>query len=136
MTTHRNKQNSRWIADRLRQNRDALAALRAHVEQCGGNPFSLPPYVSRRNGRATGAWSGRSPEDASPAVQADRGEHEVVVALGSNSGKAWGVFLRLERTDLPIERLIEGSLAGRLPVLSECEEGNRSTRTATRTDNE
>ena len=44
MTSHSNRQDSRWIAERLRQNRDALAALRTHVEQCSGNPFSLPPY--------------------------------------------------------------------------------------------
>ena len=60
-----------------------------------------------------------SPDDASPAVQADCGEHEVVVALGSNSGKAWGVFLHLERTDLPLDTLNDTNLADRLPVLSE-----------------
>jgi hypothetical protein len=27
----------------------------------------------------------------------DQGEHEIVVALGSNDGKAWGIFLRLAR---------------------------------------
>jgi hypothetical protein len=42
-----------------------------------------------------------------------------VVALGSNSGKAWGVFLHLERTDLPLDTLNDTNLADRLPVLPE-----------------
>jgi hypothetical protein len=39
------------------------------------------------------------PLDAVAPFAAKAGEHEVVVALGSH-GAAWGVFLRLERTDV------------------------------------
>jgi hypothetical protein len=34
-------------------------------------------------------------------VQATAGVHSIWVALGSNCGKAWGIYLRLERLDLP-----------------------------------
>jgi hypothetical protein len=30
---------------------------------------------------------------------AAKGDHEVVVALGTNQGQAWGIFLQVERTD-------------------------------------
>ena len=39
------------------------------------------------------------PEDAIVPFAAKAGEHEIVVALGSH-GAAWGIFLRLERTDV------------------------------------
>lgn len=47
-------------------------------------------------------------EGANPAVidaarvrcEAAAGSHEVLIALGSNQGKAWGLFLRLKRGDL------------------------------------
>jgi sialate O-acetylesterase len=49
------------------------------------------------------------PDGINPAVageekikfSASRGQHEVLVALGSNFGKAWGVFLAFERFDVP-----------------------------------
>jgi hypothetical protein len=31
--------------------------------------------------------------------KARRGRHELLIALGTNGGKAWGIYLRLERTD-------------------------------------
>jgi hypothetical protein len=36
------------------------------------------------------------------------GEHEVIVALGTNSGAAWGIFLRLERFGVSKKLLISG----------------------------
>jgi hypothetical protein len=39
------------------------------------------------------------PNDAEIGVQATAGAHEVLVALESNNGEAWGIFLRFERTD-------------------------------------
>ena len=34
-------------------------------------------------------------------VAMSQGEHEVMVALGSNQGRAWGIFLRYQRRDVP-----------------------------------
>ncbi|MGD0093271.1 MAG: sialate O-acetylesterase, partial [Planctomycetota bacterium] len=56
------------------------------------------------------------PEGINPAVcgdarirwAADPGEHEILAALGSNSGLAWGIFLRLERRDVPLKLLKQG----------------------------
>jgi hypothetical protein len=31
--------------------------------------------------------------------KARRGRHELLIALGTNGGRAWGLYLRLERTD-------------------------------------
>lgn len=49
------------------------------------------------------------PSGTNPAVEDERsvpfaagkGTHEVLIALGSNQGKAWGIFLRFERLDVP-----------------------------------
>ena len=54
------------------------------------------------------------PAGANPAVEdarslpfeANVGEHEIIIALGSNKKRAWGVFLRLERMDVPA-KLVE-----------------------------
>jgi len=43
------------------------------------------------------------------------GEHEVVVALGTNHGAAWGIFLRLERLGVSMKTLHEGPEHYRLP---------------------
>lgn len=48
---------------------------------------------------------------------AARGKHEVVVALGTNSGKAWGVFLRFERLDVSRAKLKAGPEAWGLPTV-------------------
>lgn len=45
------------------------------------------------------------------------GKHEVVVALGSNSGKAWGIFLRFQRTDVSKLNLKRGPGAYTMPAL-------------------
>ena len=39
------------------------------------------------------------PDMAAPEVGLAAGEHELALALGANQGRAWGVFLRLQRTD-------------------------------------
>ena len=49
------------------------------------------------------------------AFKAEPGEHEVLVALGSNQGKAWGLFLRFERLDVPASRIVRGPTAYVLP---------------------
>lgn len=40
---------------------------------------------------------------------ARRGRHEIMVALGSNKGQAWGIFLRLHRRDLTARQVDKGS---------------------------
>ncbi|MBC2603241.1 sialate O-acetylesterase [Puniceicoccus vermicola] len=49
-------------------------------------------------------WQGTNPaipdEGQSKSIPCTKGKHRVVVAVGANDGKAWGIFLRLERTDL------------------------------------
>jgi hypothetical protein len=39
------------------------------------------------------------PDTAAPEVALAAGDHDLAVALGANQGRAWGVFLRLRRTD-------------------------------------
>jgi len=39
------------------------------------------------------------PDRAAPEVALTAGEHELALALGANQGRAWGVFLRLQRLD-------------------------------------
>lgn len=39
------------------------------------------------------------PDSAAPQFDLAAGDHELVVALGTNGGKAWGIFLRLLRVD-------------------------------------
>ena len=40
-------------------------------------------------------------DEAKVAFDAAKGEHEILVALDTNRGSAWGIFLRFERLDLP-----------------------------------
>lgn len=44
------------------------------------------------------------------------GRHPVVLALGSNEGRAWGLYLRFERCGLPRRRLVAGEKAWGLPA--------------------
>jgi len=46
------------------------------------------------------------------------GRHQVIVALGSNHGKAWGIFLRFRRLDVSTEKLRLNVDAYRLPEVS------------------
>ena len=43
------------------------------------------------------------PAEVRVPFAAARGEHEVLLALGSNAGNAWGVFLQFERTDVSVQ---------------------------------
>ncbi len=47
-------------------------------------------------------------EKGTARFQATAGEHEVVVALGTNSGAAWGIFMRFERFGVPRNQLLKG----------------------------
>jgi len=55
------------------------------------------------------------PEDSRTPVRFTQGEHEILVALGSNNLKAWGIFLRLARTDVDPQMLSKGPLAYAVP---------------------
>lgn len=46
------------------------------------------------------------PDRAVVRFDAPKGRHEILVALASNHGKAWGIFLRFERLGVP-KRLLE-----------------------------
>ncbi|HYF50843.1 MAG TPA: sialate O-acetylesterase [Planctomycetota bacterium] len=56
-----------------------------------------------------------NPEDQYIEFDSTPGEHEVLVALASNNGKAWGVFLRYERTDLTKKQLEAGAFSYAMP---------------------
>ncbi len=45
------------------------------------------------------------------AIQATAGVHSILVALGSNCGKAWGIYLRLERVNLGADAFEEEEFA-------------------------
>ncbi len=51
------------------------------------------------------------------SLRAGRGEHELVVALGSNGGRAWGIYLRFERKDVPARLLKKGPEHYAMPEL-------------------
>lgn len=48
--------------------------------------------------------------------RASAGEHEILVAFGSNHGRAWGIRLRFQRTDVPQNLIDQGPDHYRLPV--------------------
>ena len=48
------------------------------------------------------------PDESRIAFQAREGAHELLIALDSNSGHAWGIFLRFERTDVDEAALASG----------------------------
>ena len=59
-----------------------------------------------------------NPTDASVRFDAAAGEHTLVVALGSNQGLAWGVFVRLERRDVSQAALKKGQGFYELPEVA------------------
>ena len=56
-----------------------------------------------------------TPDRATIPFQVGIGHHEVVVALGSNQGQAWGIFLRFKRLDLSKLLLQRGANFYRMP---------------------
>ena len=62
-----------------------------------------------------------APTDACVKWQPKPGKHQIVVALGSNNGQAWGVFLRLERLGLSKKLLLAGDGAYVMPSLTPLE---------------
>jgi hypothetical protein len=72
-----------------------------------------------------GAAAFSDPGGTNPAVEdqaripwrAVAGRHEIVVALGTNQRRAWGIFLRFEREDVSRGELARGPGAYRMPVV-------------------
>jgi sialate O-acetylesterase len=58
-----------------------------------------------------------TPEKSLVRFQAGAGTHEIVVALGTNSGAAWGIFLRIERLGLTKRQLLAGPTEYRMPEM-------------------
>jgi len=58
-----------------------------------------------------------APTDAKVAFQAAKGKHELLVALGTHSGAAWGIFLRLGRRDVPRRLVLRGPGAYVMPKI-------------------
>lgn len=56
-------------------------------------------------------------EKGMAAFDADAGSHELVIALGTNHAKAWGIFLRLERLDVPQRRVERGPGHYEMPAI-------------------
>jgi hypothetical protein len=56
-----------------------------------------------------------TPDKGTARLQAGAGEHDIVVALGTNNGAAWGIFLRLERLGVTRTQLAKGPSSYDLP---------------------
>ena len=56
-------------------------------------------------------------DKAAAELSARTGEHEIIVALGTNRGAAWGVFLRLQRLDVATRLVKQGPTAHTMPEL-------------------
>lgn len=64
------------------------------------------------------------PHGTNPAVPdakrirfAAHGEHEIVVGLSTNTGRAWGIFVRFERHNVPARLLADESRPCTMPVI-------------------
>jgi len=72
-----------------------------------------------------GAMSYHDPEGTNPAMpddacvkfSSDKGEHEVLVAMASNGGQAWGIWFFLQRTDVSSASLRMGPGAYAMPKI-------------------
>ncbi len=62
-----------------------------------------------------------APTDACVAWKAAPGKHQVVVAMSSNNGQAWGIFFRLERLGISKATLAKGDGAYTLPIIKPLE---------------
>ncbi|MFH1706384.1 MAG: sialate O-acetylesterase [Planctomycetota bacterium] len=77
------------------------------------------------------AWIDRKqvfhdPKGVNPALPTDKaripfraaaGWHEIIVALATNNGAAWGIYLQMERTDVPTRVIKKGPEAYAMPKL-------------------
>lgn len=64
--------------------------------------------------------NGTNPASLSKAISkfmANAGNHQLIIALGTARGKAWGIFLELERADVPARLITKGVGAYRMPQL-------------------
>lgn len=59
-----------------------------------------------------------SPDDARVVFEGDRGRHEFLVALGSNAGRAWGIWLQFERQGLAAAPECAGVALPKVAVVS------------------
>ena len=57
-------------------------------------------------------------DDASIPLTLSAGKHEILIALGTNYSKAWGIFVRFERVDLTEELVKKGSNFYQMPRIS------------------
>ncbi|MBF0246232.1 MAG: hypothetical protein HQL31_13360, partial [Planctomycetes bacterium] len=55
--------------------------------------------------------------DASLPLQADKGKHELMIALLANCGLAWGIFLHFERLGVPLRLRKAAPGAYAMPVI-------------------
>lgn len=58
-----------------------------------------------------------TPDKATIPFEAPAGEHEVVVALGANFGRAWGIHLRFIRRDVTVKQFRAGLDSVRMPAI-------------------
>jgi sialate O-acetylesterase len=58
-----------------------------------------------------------TPSKGKSGFTANAGVHELLIALGTNNGAAWGIFARLERIDLNKSLLIKGKDHYAMPVI-------------------
>jgi hypothetical protein len=58
-----------------------------------------------------------TPSKGRAGITATAGVHDLLVALGTNNGAAWGIFARLERIDLKKSLLIRGKDHYAMPVI-------------------
>ncbi len=57
------------------------------------------------------------PDRSKVEVDAAPGRHDLLVALGANKGRAWGIFMRFQRTDLPRRLIVKGPGAYVMPAI-------------------
>jgi sialate O-acetylesterase len=57
------------------------------------------------------------PEDAVLPFQASPGRHEILVALGTHNGLAWGISLNFARLDVPEKGLADSAPSVKMPVV-------------------
>lgn len=58
-----------------------------------------------------------TPSKVKAGFTASAGVHELLVALGTNNGAAWGIFARLERLDLKKSLILQGKDNYAMPVI-------------------